>query len=81
MHGKATALTNSKDGNYIFIGLPNGFAVVSSHNQQTVGIWEENGAEITRIYAYNFLNFASISTYLIVTLDDMGNIFCICVHV
>ncbi|XP_005089078.1 WD repeat-containing protein 93 isoform X2 [Aplysia californica] len=64
----ATALKESVDGKYIFVGLPNGLAVMETQTQTQLHAWEEEHAEITDIKTY----LISPDWHLIVTVDDMA---------
>ena len=61
-------MTNSVDGRYIFVGLPNSLTVMDAMTQQVVTSWEEDQLEITQMKAH----IIGVQTYLIVTVDDMG---------
>ncbi|XP_041365295.1 WD repeat-containing protein 93-like isoform X2 [Gigantopelta aegis] len=65
---KVTEMTNSVDGRYIFVGLPNSLTVMDAMTQRIVTSWEEDQLEITQIKAH----IMGVQTYLIVTVDDMG---------
>ena len=68
MFNNATALQESVDGKYIFIGLPNGLAVMDAVTQAEVHRWEEEHAEISTISAHAI----APNWHLIATVDDMG---------
>ncbi|KAK6188663.1 hypothetical protein SNE40_004797 [Patella caerulea] len=67
-HEKATALTDSVDGRYVFIGLPNGIVVIDSLTQETVSTWDEEKVDIAHIKCH----LIGVQTYLLVTIDEMG---------
>ena len=64
-------MADSIDGRYIFIGLPCGLVALDALEQTFSGSWEEEGAEITVIKSY----LLAPQTYLINTIDDMGETF------
>ncbi|XP_023932289.1 WD repeat-containing protein 93 isoform X1 [Lingula anatina] len=66
--GQATCLSDSIDGRYIFIGLPNGLAAVDAMTQQTVTTWEDDKIEVTQMQ----VSLIGVQTYLLCTVDDMG---------
>nr|XP_006821252.1 PREDICTED: WD repeat-containing protein 93-like [Saccoglossus kowalevskii] len=72
--GKATCLADSIDGRYIFIGLPNGLAVIDAASQSKVAHWQDDNVEITSMNVC----LMSVQMYLIATIDDMGacRLFC-----
>ena len=61
-------MTDSRDGRYIFVGLPDGLAVLSAVDQQTVVQWEEEKVEITNIH----VSYIPDHMYILCTVDDMG---------
>ncbi|XP_070543569.1 WD repeat-containing protein 93-like isoform X2 [Ptychodera flava] len=66
--GTANCMTDSKDGRYIFIGMPNGVVVIDAATQSKVTVWEEEGVDITSIN----VSLVSVQMYLLSTVDDMG---------
>ncbi|XP_050402877.1 WD repeat-containing protein 93 isoform X4 [Patella vulgata] len=67
-HEKATALTDSVDGRYVFIGLSNGIVAIDSLTQETVATWDEEKVDIVHIKCH----LIGVQTYLLVTIDEMG---------
>ncbi|XP_077989361.1 WD repeat-containing protein 93-like [Glandiceps talaboti] len=72
--GTSTCLADSKDGRYIFTGLPNGLAIIDAASQSRLGQWEEDNVEITGMHVC----LMTVQMYLIATIDDMGvcRLFC-----
>ncbi|OWF46969.1 WD repeat-containing protein 93 [Mizuhopecten yessoensis] len=66
--GGATSVTCSSDGKVVFVGLPNGIAVLDSVTQNRICAWEEDKVEIIRLKTYPIAE----NMYLIISLDDMG---------
>lgn len=80
MYHNATALAPSADGKYLFVGLPNGLAVVDVATLSSVQHWEQDRIEITSIKSYLF----GSNYNLIMTQDDMGmppTFICVCLRV
>lgn len=69
-HSHATALAESEDGKYVFVGLSNGLAAMDAQTQGAVGRWEEEGAEIVTVVCHSMS--ATQSHYLLTTIDDMA---------
>ena len=63
-------MVDSKDGKYIFLGQPDGVAVIDASNQQTVTVWEDQSAAITSIH----VTLLSDETYLLSTVDENGTL-------
>jgi hypothetical protein len=68
-------LSDSKDGKFVFIGLPDGLAVIDAISQQTITVWEE---EKTEIVVIKTSIMAGGQNYLLSTLDDMGKFLDVC---
>ncbi|XP_033749813.1 WD repeat-containing protein 93-like isoform X3 [Pecten maximus] len=66
--GGATSINCSSDGKIVFVGLPNGIAVLDSVTRHRICAWEEDKVEIIRLKTYPIAE----SMHLIVSLDDMG---------
>ncbi|XP_060554137.1 WD repeat-containing protein 93-like isoform X3 [Ruditapes philippinarum] len=64
----STCMTNSPDGQYIFVGLPCGLVVTEAATQQTISSWEAENAEMSYIKSYTL----APQVYMITTIDDMG---------
>ncbi|CAG5123479.1 unnamed protein product, partial [Candidula unifasciata] len=70
LYKNATALTPSVDGMYLFVGLPNGLAVMDVASLSSVDCWEHNRTEITSIKSY----VLGSKCHLVITQDDMEQV-------
>ncbi|BFY98690.1 hypothetical protein BsWGS_01730 [Bradybaena similaris] len=70
LYHNATALTPSADSKYLFVGLPNGLAVLDVATLSSVQQWEQDRTEITSIKSYPF----GSNYNLIMTQDDMEQV-------
>ncbi|XP_064607659.1 WD repeat-containing protein 93-like isoform X2 [Liolophura sinensis] len=65
---KATCLSNTEDGQFVFAGLPTGLAAIESSSQKVLATWEDDSVEIVQIKT----SLLSTNMYLLSTIDDMG---------
>ncbi len=68
-------MCESTDGRYLFIGLPNGLAIINAANQFPVASWEGSEAGIEIIKAC----IIGVQVYFVATVDANGKISLNCI--
>ncbi|XP_033121849.1 WD repeat-containing protein 93-like isoform X2 [Anneissia japonica] len=65
---QTTCLKQSPDGRYIFVGLPNGLAVLDATHHIVLARWQQEEADISTLE----ISLIGVQMYLVTAIDDLG---------